>query len=543
MLHNDRPVFYSESTKRWKRFLFVIRIIFGLFILALGAIGFEIFSDSPDLLPKLHDKNQELKKVLNPEKVSVIKTKANTDYKNLRPRLSNIPDFNYFKKYRFSTNYVKPKLTNIRAGFYVNWDLQSYYSLKDNISKMNMVFCEWLFVPDNGNTVFTDIDYRALSLLKKNKAAIIPMVSNFFKGKWNGDNVHRIIGSKENRTKFIESILTILKNYGFNGVNIDFEDLNEKNNENLTDFIIELSKVLHSNELIVTQDISPFNSDYNISELKDYLDYIIIMAYDNHYAESEPGPVAPVKWVESAITSIMKKFPEEKIILGIAAYGYDWKQGYEGVEVSYQEAMVTAKESDGKIDFNNDNYNLSYTYYDDNDNPHEVWFTDAGTCFNLMRTSADFRTAGVAVWRLGSEDSRIWKFFTREFSNESFITQPFNPKKLYVSPPTKDLDYQGEGEIINIISTPDSGLIHIEYDYQDNLVSEEKYIKFPETYVIKKLGKAPGKIVLTFDDGPSDKYTLQILDILKRENVPATFFIVGLNAENNLTVLRKINDL
>ncbi|TAL69523.1 MAG: glycosyltransferase [Bacteroidetes bacterium] len=543
MAHNTKPVFYSESTKRWKRFLFIIRIIFALFVIAVFAVGFEIFSDSPDLLPKLRDRNQELKKVLNPEKVNIIKTKANTVYKNLRSQLKNVPDFNYLRKFRLTPANVKPALSRIRAGFYVNWDLQSYYSLRDNISKLNMVFCEWLFVPDTGNTVVADIDYRALSVLKKGNAAIVPMLTNFFKGDWNGDNVHRIISSKEARSKFIESILNILRKYGFNGINIDFEELNEKYNENLTDFVRELYKILHSNGYLVTQDISPFNSDYNISELKNYLDYIVIMAYDNHYADSEPGPVAPVKWVEQAITSFMKKVAPEKLILGLAAYGYDWQQGYEGNEVSYQEAMVTAKESEGKIDFNDDNYNLSYTYYDDNDNPHEVWFTDAGTCFNLMRTASDFGTSGVAVWRLGSEDSRIWKFYTRDFSGESFTTQPFNPKRLYVSPPTKDLDYQGEGEIIDIISTPDSGYIQVDYDNNDNLVSEEKYIKFPQTYVIKKFGKAPGKIVLTFDDGPSDKYTPQILDILRREKVPATFFIVGLNAENNLSVLRKINDL
>ena len=42
------------------------------------------------------------------------------------------------------------------------------------------------------------------------------------------------------------------------------------------------------------------------------------------------------------------------------------------------------------------------------------------------------------------------------------------------------------------------------------------------------------KLVLTFDDGPDPVYTPQILDILSREHVPATFFLVGINAENNI---------
>src|SRR5205085_12372803 len=51
----------------------------------------------------------------------------------------------------------------------------------------------------------------------------------------------------------------------------------------------------------------------------------------------------------------------------------------------------------------------------------------------------------------------------------------------------------------------------------------------------------PGhKIILTFDDGPSEEFTPQILDILKKEKVPATFFIVGLQAERNLGILKRI---
>ena len=47
-------------------------------------------------------------------------------------------------------------------------------------------------------------------------------------------------------------------------------------------------------------------------------------------------------------------------------------------------------------------------------------------------------------------------------------------------------------------------------------------------------------LFLTFDDGPSDDYTPQILDILEKEKVPATFFIVGLNAESNIPIFQRI---
>jgi len=59
---------------------------------------------------------------------------------------------------------------------------------------------------------------------------------------------------------------------------------------------------------------------------------------------------------------------------------------------------------------------------------------------------------------------------------------------------------------------------------------------------MKKFGKADKKIVLSFDDGPDEKYTPEILDILKQQKIHAAFFVIGLNAENNLGVLKRIYD-
>ncbi|HEX3383693.1 MAG TPA: glycosyltransferase, partial [Mucilaginibacter sp.] len=70
-------------------------------------------------------------------------------------------------------------------------------------------------------------------------------------------------------------------------------------------------------------------------------------------------------------------------------------------------------------------------------------------------------------------------------------------------------------------------------------VTNQQYIKLPTKYVIRRYGYAPGKIVLTFDDGPDPEYTPRILDILKREHVPAAFFVVGSMAEKNISILRR----
>ncbi len=104
-----------------------------------------------------------------------------------------------------------------------------------------------------------------------------------------------------------------------------------------------------------------------------------------------------------------------------------------------------------------------------------------------------------------------------------------------------NVDYEGEGEILDIVGTPRSGHITPEVDTSEMLISEESYDTLPSKWVGRKYGTTDKKkLVLTFDDGPDPVYTPQILDILSREHVPAAFFLVGINAENNIPLVKRI---
>src|SRR5205085_2310028 len=57
---------------------------------------------------------------------------------------------------------------------------------------------------------------------------------------------------------------------------------------------------------------------------------------------------------------------------------------------------------------------------------------------------------------------------------------------------------------------------------------------------IQKRGMNDKKVVLTFDDGPDPVYTPQIIKILEKENIPASFFLLGINAQNNVPLVKKL---
>jgi cellulose synthase/poly-beta-1,6-N-acetylglucosamine synthase-like glycosyltransferase/peptidoglycan/xylan/chitin deacetylase (PgdA/CDA1 family) len=159
-----------------------------------------------------------------------------------------------------------------------------------------------------------------------------------------------------------------------------------------------------------------------------------------------------------------------------------------------------------------------------------------------MRFAVESGLSGVALWRLGSEDSRLWDFYDHDMSKDSLKNFDF---RLFSTVKSFSVDetpaYSGEGEVLDVIGGPTSGKIRPELDTSELLISEEKYDSLPSKWVARKYGtKDKKKLVLTFDDGPDPVYTPQILDILSREKVPAAFFLVGINAENNIPLVKRI---
>lgn len=535
-----KPVFYSTDPSRWKRFLWVVKIGSVILLIGIFCILFSLFHKQVFRLPSFREQMMLAQNDNSKYKNADLEADESAHFRKLAIEARNLKERDFYKRDKVIPGEVR-KYLPVRAGFYVNWDIQARYSLNQNASKMNMVLPEWLFIQDTADVVATDIDLSALEIMRRNHLAIVPMVSNYFNNVWNGKNVHRIISSPERRTKLINSLITVLDTYKFNGVNIDFEELTqEKTDENLVVFMKELHRALHRRGYLVTQDIAPFNEDYNVEELAKYNDFLFLMGYDQHNSTSRSGPVAAQDWLEAGLSDLCKKVPSDKVVLCFAAFGYDWQDGFQGEDVTYQEAISTALESEGQVKYDNNTYNLDYTYYDDNDKVHQVYFADAATAYNAIRTASDFETSGVAFWRLGSEDPRIWKFYNFDLSEQALKQKPFNIDLLEQEQSSNMVDYVGAGEILNIISVPHPGKFKIEYNQSENLVAEEKYESLPSSYVIDKVGEKKGKIVLTFDDGPDERYTPRILDILSRYKVPAVFFVTGINAEENFPLVRRL---
>ncbi|HVU56766.1 MAG TPA: polysaccharide deacetylase family protein, partial [Puia sp.] len=556
--HSKQQIFQTSSPGRWQRFKWGGRVI--LLVLVLGIVIFSIAVNrgyTPDL-PRIKEQSQLYKKVLDTNRLLFKDNNLLKQYGGFRKYINEKVPYNAgafpgqarkdsasLAASRADTSFrsFTKFPSGIRAAFYVDWDAQSFLSLQEYISKMNLVIPEWIFIDPTADTVFTTIDDRALKVMKSSGVKIMPILSNNYKEVFRGDGVHRIINDPVKKQRLIDDVIKILEKYDFVGVNVDFEELQEKKNEALVEFQRDVYTQLHAKHFLVTQDVIPFNEDYNFKELSKYNDYVFLMAYDQYSDNTGPGPVSHQKWIEGAVDEAVKKIPMEKLILCLAAYGYDWKMGKEvsARTVSYQQALFTAKDNEAHIDFDNDSYNLHYQYEDEDSIPHQVQFTDAATIFNALRFATEYGIAGTAIWRLGDEDPRVWYFYDRDMQKSAMGHFNFSEfSKVDAMANADFVDYEGSGEVLDIIATPTNGRITPEVNTGEMLISEESYDSLPSRFVARKYGTSDSmKLVLTFDDGPDPSYTPKILDILAKYHVPATFFLVGINAENNIPIVKR----
>ncbi len=557
MDNNTLQIFQTSKRTRWKSVKWTTRVLLMIAVFFFIVLGIALYSGSLPNLPNLEAKAKEYETALDPSNPLTLKNSQNEKYKGFKDFLFNKLKADSLKKLNTGSASKANSLSLIRAAFYTPWTTRtSYPDLEKNADKLNTIFPEWFFIDTITYHINTRIDSAGLALMRQKQLHIIPMISNFRNNSigFDGKLLHQILNDSILENQLIKEIADTLSYYKLNGINVDFEELIESTNEPLTAFQKKLFQALHPKGMLVSIDVEPKNNDYDYKKLSDYNDYIILMAYDEFNNSTGPGPISSQKWIEDAISWAAERINPSKIILGLGGFGYDWADRKYDQGYTYNDAINKAKALSAKITYDNDSYNLHFAYASEETDStgyvdrtqHEVWFTDAATTFNVLRFSDEFPTAGTVLWRLGSEDQRMWKYYNRNLSNSSLQYQPFNFDSLATIPVIlNNVGFEGEGEVLDIISSPQPGKINLEIDTTDQLIAEQDYIQLPSGYVIRKfaedttVGKGH-KLILTFDDGPSEEFTPKILDILEREKIPATFFVIGINAEQNIPILQRI---
>jgi peptidoglycan-N-acetylglucosamine deacetylase len=430
-----------------------------------------------------------------------------------------------------------PAKRPLSVGFFINWDESSYESLKRNLDHLDWVIGEWSHlrnVSDGTSPLTTDVHAPAVNWIRLNRpqVRIVPMVQNAVNGKWDGELLARSLADQPHRQMLIDALTTFVEANKFAGICIDFEEPPVTAQANLLTFMQDLHATFSAKGLLVTQAVPFDDPDWNYKNYAAATDYLILMAYDQHWTGSDAGPIAAHDWFERNLSARLRELEPAKTIIALGNYGYDWSDDdNEAREVTFQEALITARESDAAAVLDPVTRNPHFEYREDNQSQHRVWFLDAVTAYNQMRAGSGYKPAGFAVWRLGSEDPSIWSILGSD-NNSVAALRTINYGY--------QVDFEGNGELLKVMSRPQNGARDLEVDTASGFIKSERFTALPSSYVVQRTGDRPGLLALTFDDGPDPQWTPAILEILKRENVPATFFIIGKNGQAYPEILRRI---
>ena len=412
----------------------------------------------------------------------------------------------------------------LTIGFYANWDDSSFSSLRNNIQNLDWVVPSWLYLQGSSMDLKVTLDQKSLDLIRREKpgTSILAMIQNSSITKWDGPNLGRLMADPARRRERLNSVLAFIEEHKLQGIMIDFEQIPDDAHRDTLAFLSEVHAAFKAKGLIVAV-AAPFDDPHwNYKAYAKVCDYLMLMGYDEHWSDSQPGSVASQSWFSTRLAARMRDLDPAHTIVAIANYGYDWTVGKQDAEeLTFQEAILTARDSNVSIQLDPDTLNPRFSYLEDGA-AHRVWFLDAVTAYNHLRAADRYRPAGYALWRLGAEDPSIWQVMPRAYGAPP-------PASLETINPSTEVNFIGRGELLQIASEPSPGSRTIKVDDANATITGETYTKMPASFVVRRAGEMPGKIALTFDDGPDPQWTPKILDILKEKGVHATFFIIGEN--------------
>jgi peptidoglycan-N-acetylglucosamine deacetylase len=542
-------VFYDPRRARWKRLRRLFDVSAVLFSLLIVFFVYTALRD--ERLPEL---------LFSPQK-RALKAVKETEKEKARDRQKKLASRR--RKSKLAPSQVKlNQEEGIRAAFYVPWDAASFSSLRDFAHQIDLLYPDWLHVltpdghlqaVDDQTNKFFDViqggvvrpvDDRVMPFLNSEDATmeVFPMVNNFNESDW--VDITSFLNSPESRVRFRQQVSAFLSSGRYHGLMVDFEAFPAAGQRGYLALLKELSSDLHGRGMKLYVAVQSHNEDFDYPAIAAAVDGVVLMNYDEHYPGGKPGPVASQDWFAQNLEFAKKVIPREKIICAIANYGYDWvlkpKKGKlpEGVKdssVSVQEAWLEARDSDEDITFDDDAQNPHFSYLDEGSLRHDVWFLDAVTALNHMRAAQAAGINTFALWRLGGEDRTLWKVW-------DVPGDPGAADKLRDVPPGQDVDMEGQGEILRIEDRPSHGTRDLTIDPNSKIITDENFQSLPEPYRVGRYGYSPNQIALTFDDGPDPEWTPKILDVLKREHAPATFFMIGIQADKFAGIAKRIFD-
>jgi len=284
---------------------------------------------------------------------------------------------------------------------------------------LDIVSPTWFSITDGKGTIRSKADISYTEWAHKNNLVVWALIDNSF----DPDITHEFLSSSETRDEIIRKILMYADLFRLDGINIDFENVYLKDKELLVQFMRELTPVLREAGITVSMDVTTKSTSENWSlfydrkELGKVIDYVILMAYDEHWATSPvSGSVASINWVEQGIISLLEDVPPEKVLLALPFYTREWKETpQEDGSLAVKSRAISMGQAKRIIEKNNaaviwdENTGQHFTHYSKDDSVYKIWLEDEESIKLKANLVNKYGLAGASAWRKDFEEPEIWE--------------------------------------------------------------------------------------------------------------------------------------
>ncbi len=341
-----------------------------------------------------------------------------------------------------SSDFIEEAFTHIKKDFEINmaWHQVFNRTANSNISSvlsstkgLNVISPSWFYLKDENGGIGSLASSDYVSYCHQHNVEVWALVSNFGavdQGLENPD-LTTILTHTSSRDNLVNNLISAAIQYNLDGINVDFESVDPAVGDSYIQFIRELSLKCANNGIVLSVDNyvpSAYTAFYDRAEQALFADYVVIMAYDEHYSGSEPGSVASIGWVTEGIENTMKEVPADQIILGMPFYARVWKltpadgsslpetgamiSDYSDFKISCYSASMSEQKKlanvNGISPIWSDELGQHYVEYQNSGSIYQIWMEDVASIEAKLKVMDSFGLAGGSFWKLGLEQSSVW---------------------------------------------------------------------------------------------------------------------------------------
>lgn len=281
-------------------------------------------------------------------------------------------------------------------------------------SGVNVLAPTWYSVTDSSGSMSCYASTGLVNKMHQRGTDVWALVSDF------DTNVDfaALYSSKKARTNMVNTLINDAEKYGFDGINLDFENIKSAYAKDYLQFVRELSIECERKGLVLSTDNykpEAYNRCYNLKEQSRFVDYVIVMAYDEHYAGTDAGSVASLPFVKEAVEDTVQLVGKEHVIAGIPFYTRIWTttDGNTTSRAVGMQAAVDQLNSDGQVALWNDDCGQYVASYTVGNSTRQIWFEEEKSIEAKMQVIQENNVAGVAGWKLGLEKSSVWSVISK----------------------------------------------------------------------------------------------------------------------------------